>query len=494
MLQGWKLLGSAYRTVISTASRVNDGTGNRTRRAGNRTQQNVRRNAIVLSTVTLACLSLTLGCGNSYRPVVSAINPVGPAGQATKYAYAIANPGSSSSGLLTVIDFAGDTVLATPTILSNPIYFAVNSGGSDGYAINGAGSFNYIPALQNTAQLLSNKVIQSTLPASANPVTVSVATLSGQSATVFVPETGRSRVAVLDSTGSLQQEVAVPANPAYVVAADGAARAYVIAQGSGTGNGSVAALEAGTYSVSSTITVGANPVYGVMTADDRRAIILNKGSVTVSVLNVVNNALDSTTPVIPANGTLGVNPVWADLSPRTNQLVVLNAGDGVNPGSLSIINIPLCNATAQATNPTCVAGNPVDATDFGTVTSTVPVGVNPTMVSVLQDGSRAYVVNAGNAASGTEGSVSVVNLTSGRVTATIPAVSSVAATQAVNSTPAAVYGHPNTIIATTGSPTGKVYITSADNRYLTVLETDTDTVLTHINLQGLGVRVLISTQ
>ena len=450
-----------------------------------------RRSKVVLSAAALAGLLLSAGCGNSYRPVVSAINPVGPAGLATKYAIALSSPSPTSNGLLTIIDYAGDTILSTPAVLSGPNYLAISSGGAQGFAINPAGTFDEFD-LGNPTQLLSSKIVQSTLPAGASPVSISVATLSGQATTVFVPEAGRSRVAVLNTSGSLQQEVAVAGSPSYVVATEGAARAYVISPGSGGGNGQVSALEAGTYSISSTIPVGVNPVYGVMTADDRRAFILNAGSGTVSVLNVVNNALDSTTPVIPATGTLGVNPVWADLSPRTNQLVVLNAGDGVHPGSLSVINIPLCNATAQASNPTCVASNPVDSTDFGRVIATVPVGVNPTMVSVLQDGSRAYVVNAGNAAAGVEGSVSVVNLTSDTVTATIPAVSSTAATMAVNSTPGAVYGHPNTVSATTGTPTGKVYITSSDNRYLTVLETDTDTVLTHVNLQGLGVRVLVT--
>jgi DNA-binding beta-propeller fold protein YncE len=305
---------------------------------------------------------------------------------------------------------------------------------------------------------------------------------------VFVPEPGLSQVAALSSTGSLQQNIAVPNNPVYVVAVDGARRAYAISQGGGT----VSSIEAGNLAVSSTIGVGANPVYGVMTADGTRAFILNQGSGTVSVINVINNGQDMAMPTIPASGTLGQNPVWADLSPVTSELVVLNAGDGVHPGSLSIISIPLCSAIAQASNPNCNFANPVDATGFGAVVATVPVGINPTMVSVLQDGTKAYVANAGNATAGVEGSVSVVNLASGTILATIPAVSSASATVDTTTTPGAVYGHPGTISATTGSPTGRVYVTSPDNKYLTVIETDTNTVLTHINLQGLGVRVLVS--
>jgi hypothetical protein len=55
-----------------------------------------------------------------------------------------------------------------------------------------------------------------------------------------------------------------------------------------------------------------------------------------------------------------------------------------------------------------------------------------------------------------------------------------------------VYGHPNTIAATTGTPTGKVYVTSGDNKFMTVIETDTDVVETHVNLQGTGVKVVLT--
>ena len=143
----------------------------------------------------------------------------------------------------------------------------------------------------------------------------------------------------------------------------------------------------------------------------------------------------------------------------------------------------------------------MDAVGFGTVLATVPVGINPVMVSVLQDGTKAYVANQGVicAAGATnctnvEGSVSVVNLASGLVSATLPGNSSASATADTNTTPTAVYGHPTTIAATTGTPTGKVYVTSLDNKFMTVIETDTDTIETHVNLQGLGVRVVVTAQ
>ena len=146
-------------------------------------------------------------------------------------------------------------------------------------------------------------------------------------------------------------------------------------------------------------------------------------------------------------------------------------------GSLSIINIPLCSAVSLPNNPNCSAANPVDAVGFGQVLATVAVGHSPVMVSVLQDGTRAYVANFADS------TVSVVNLSTNTVTATIPVV-----------------GRPIYIAATQGPPTGKVYVVSADtvapnkNSVMTVIRTDTDSVATTVNLQGIGVSVRVTAQ
>lgn len=437
----------------------------------------------------MAALLGTLGCQPQYRPVVSAVNPVGPASQTAKYALAISNPSPTAAGLITQIDFSGDTVIGIQPILPNPNFLALVPNGSQAFAINNLNAFTDI---SNPTNLAPNVIQQTALPAGANPPTLTAFTFGG-SPRAFVPEPGRTAVAIL-STGfagaALQREITVGANPTYVVGTDATARAYVLSSLNGTGPGQAAAIDGTTLSVSATLPVGVNPIYGVETADLRRAFVLNNGSGTVSVINVTNNVIDNANPTIP----VGQNPVWADLVTATNELVVLNRGNGTAPGSLSIISIPLCSAAAQPTNPACDPLNPVDGVGFGTVVATVPVGINPNTVSVLQDGSRAYVANAGNGTTG--GSVSVVNLVSGVVTATIPAVSSAIPNQtptcADGSTLTCIYGIPNTLAATTGTPTGKVYVTSGNSNYLTVIETDTDAVDTHIDLQGLGVRVRVT--
>jgi hypothetical protein len=445
-------------------------------------------------------VALTAGCGNTYRPVISAINPVGPAGQPTKYAVAVSEPAPNTPGLLTIVDFSGDTVLSTPSVLANPSYFILGNSGSTGYLINSAGALDTF-GVSNPTALLTSDVAQTTLVAGALPVSITPVTGTSAGTTIFIPQTGNTTVAALSSNGpSLLADLSVGANPIYTVGNTSAPRVYALSSGSGTTPGQAAAIETTTAqpTISNTIPVGIDPVYGVMDAGLDRAYILNKGSGTVSVINVQTNVLDLTTPTIPAPtatpNTLGVNPVWAVMVPTLSEIVVLNAGDGTNPGSLSVISVPLCNAVTPVTNPNCNPANPSDAAGFGTVVATVPVGVNPSMVDALSDGSRAYVVNQSNVPGvcNGEGSVSVVNLTSNQVTSTICGISTEAGTTDFNTSPTLVYGHPNTISVTFGTPTGKVYVTSPDNKFMTVIRTDIDAVTTHISLQGLGVRVLVT--
>lgn len=474
-----------------------------------------------LLALAVAPLALVLaGCGNQYRPVVTATNPVGPAGQPNKYAVAISNPNTDPSvtcqtpgaeaGLLTFVDFSGDTIISTPSIQSVPNYIALTSTGTQGFTINNCGTLDSFGA-SNPAGLITSGVLQTTLRAGTAPVTISPISLTsgdaaGGTASVFVPEPGADptlpgSIAALDTNGVLIGEIGVAPGPQYVVGANGAPRIYALSTNNGSGVAS--ALENSTsagLSVSATIGVGIDPVYGLMTADTRRAFVLNQGSQSVSVINVPNNSLDKTTALptgtinIPTvlDGTgnnLASNPVWADFSPLNSELVVLSAGDGVHSGLVTVISIPLCSIAAQPTNPNCDATNPVDANGFGTILEQVPVGVNPTEVTVLHDGTRAYTANSGNGS--TSGSVSVVNLqTSSSVVAKTLTTS---ADNASNLAAGTIFGlHPTTITSSVSTPAGKVYVTSPDSRYLSIIYTDTDTVTTHVPLQGFGVRVTMT--
>ena len=426
-----------------------------------------------------AAFAVLAGCGNTYRPVVTAINPVGPAAQPQKYAAAISTTGTTTPGLLTLVDFSGDTVLITASIGPNPQYFNVDAAGSNGYTLNGDGT---LTSFDISNQLLSSQVVETTLLSGATATS-----LFPQGTFTYVTEPGRNAVAQLSGTPpALKQELSVGSNVVYVVGYNAAQRLYALSQGSAGSIGQASAIDVASNTVTTNVPVGVTPVYGVMTSDFKRAFVMNKGSNTVSVINAQTNALD-TFSGSTGTGTIvvGTAPVWADLAPTKSELVVANAGTGTANGSVSIISIPLCNAAAVSTNVNCDPVNPVDAAGFGSVLANVPVGVNPVVIAVLADGTRAYVANGGNpnlpcasvpvSGVSTGCTVSVVNLTTNTVTATIP-----------------IAGHPGFLALSNATPTGKVYVTSRDNTTMTIIRTDTDSVSTTVDLQGKGVMVRVT--
>ncbi len=443
-----------------------------------------------------------LGCGNTYRPVVAAINPVGPAGQPNKYAVAISQPSAAGPGLVTFVDFSGDTILNTTAIGIAPYYLALDAtsatgSAGTGYTLNNDGTINSFTLSPST--LISNSVLSSSLlPSTPLPNSIFI-----PGSNIYITEPGRSLVAQLSTasfsaTGgaagpALRQELPVSANPIYIVGVPAAPRVYSISQGNGVAAGQVAAIEnlsVGLPTISNTINVGVNPVYGVMSADTRRVFIMNRGSNTVSVINSQTNALDSTHPTVP----VGTAPLWGDLISTRNEIAVLNAGSGTTPGSVTIINTPLCSAVALASNPACDPNNPIDAVNFGQVLATIPVGLNPVVVSVLSDGTKAYVANSGDTvdcATATVklppsaailptngcGTISVINLQTNALEATLT-----------------VAGHPNFLVGTAGTPTGKVYVTSNETSLITILRTDVNQIQTYLDLQGRGVQVRVTAQ
>ena len=454
------------------------------------------------------------GCGNNYRPVVTAINPVGPAAQPEKFAVAISSTGTVANptpGLVTFVDFSGDTILITANVGVDPYYLILNSGGSTGYTLNSDRTLTSFPI---STSLLTSQILQTTLPPFACPLALfpagtstyitNSATNPGPCASTASP--GPNAIFQFASTPlNLQQELTVdPAfSPIYTVGIATAPRVFAISRSNSGGPGQVNTIETSSNTVDpNPIPVGRGPVYGIMTGDAssaaKRAYILNQTDGTVTVINAQTNALD----IVPVGATnpitVGTNPLWADTAPVRNEIVVANAGDGVTAGSVSIISVPLCSATTQPNNPNCDINNPVDAIGFGTVLANVPVGVNPVMVGVLQDttNSRAYVVNSGNpnlpCAAPTAAlplgncTVSVINLATNTVTATIPIGNPAGVgTSLLN-------GHPNYIAATSGTPTGKVYVTSPESNFMTVIRTDIDAVDTTVPLQGNGVSVRVS--
>jgi YVTN family beta-propeller protein len=457
---------------------------------------------LVQAGFALGAAVLVAGCGAGYRPVVTPINPSGPAAQPTSLAAVVSAPSPTSPGIATIIDYSGDTIVAQSPIGPGPITFSVDQTGGTGYTVNSDGTLTNFPVSSN---LQAKNVVYTTLPSSALPVG-----LFSPSAGLWIPDLNGNLADVL--TGSPETfKLSIPVAPtpvAVIGPGTGGERNYAITQGSVASGvlcntspttgppGEADAIEVASYTVSARIPLGSCPAYALQSPDTRRLFVLNRGSDTVTVINSQNNTADNcvcpstgcvnqggqayfchpalplsttavaalqtayagtNTPFSPPNGTAGMTsvagPVYAEFNPTTSQLVVADYDGGL----ISVIDVSLDEY-----------GN--DSQTFGT-TFTIPVGTNPASVTALYDGSRAYTANQ------TDGTVSIVNLTSHTLEKTLP-----------------VNGHPRTVASTQNSLFGKVYVASPDSPYLTIIRTDQDIVDTTVLVEGNIVDVRVSTQ
>jgi YVTN family beta-propeller protein len=435
----------------------------------------------VYTGLALVIAVMVAGCGAGYRPVVTPINPSGPAPQPASLAAVVSSPSPTSPGIATIINYSGDTVMATAPIGVGPITFTLDETGSTGYTVNSDGTITNFPASNNLQQ---KNVTFSTLPSTAIPVN-----LFSPSSGLWMADLFGNVIDVL--TGAPEAfKLAIPVAPTPIgVVGPGVVgqRNYAITQGTvSTGvdcnnspttgpTGEADGIEIADFTVSSRIPLGKCPVFALQSPDSRRLFVLNRGDDTITVINSQNNTLNACTPFVnqvgrlvtchpslPLSTTAGLTgpnvpaiagPVYAEFNAATSQLIVADY-DG---GSATLIDVSLDEF-----------GD--DSATFGT-TFTMPVGANPASVTSLYDGSRAYTANQA------DGTVTVLNLTSHTVLKTV-----------------AVTGHPRTVVSTQNSLYGKVYVAAPDSPYLTILRTDQDIVDTTVLVQGNIVDVRVSTQ
>lgn len=474
-----------------------------------------------------AAALLIAGCGNNYRPTVTTSNPSGPASQVESYAVVVSSSSTSKAGLASIFDYSGDSLVAQASIGPGPTALTVDINGYNAYTLNSDKTLTNFPI---SSSLQEKSITYTTLPSTAQPVNLFspssglwAADLCGTNSTTDVCAWDDDPASLNFSgadvfTGSPEtwlRSVSLAPTP-VMVAAYGAStsRVFGISQGNSAGyndntvahnissamacnispstvavNGEADGIEASSYTISSHIALGKCPVYAVGSTDSKRLYVLNRGSDTISVIDVTKSALNSCTPFVDtetgrtvtchptlplsttALTTTGITPincaatdstcggmtttagpVFAEYNATKNLLVVANY-DG---GTISVIDVSLDEY-----------GN--DSATFGT-TYTIPVGNNPASVTVLYDGSRAYVANQADQ------TVTIVNLSSYTVEKTL-----------------AVTGYPRTVVSTQNSSYGKVYVASPNSNVLTIIRTDEDIVDATPTVTGNIVDVRVST-
>ena len=195
----------------------------------------------------------------------------------------------------------------------------------------------------------------------------------------------------------------------------------------------VGVINAVTSTLIATIPVGFWPTSLVVSPDGSTVYVTNAQSNTISVINASTYTVTATIPA-------GASPQSVVISPDGSTLYVAGSGDITDgeAGTITMIST---------------------ATDA--VTGTISVGDNAgaAAVALSPDGETAYVADAGTNA------VSVIDLTTDAVTATIP-----------------VGLYPDSLAVTPNG--GSVYVANTSSESISVIDTATDTVTATIPIAG----------
>ena len=240
-------------------------------------------------------------------------------GVAVAYAY-IANYHDNT---VSVINTAGNTVVATVPVGNYPVGVSVSPDGSKVYvANNGSSTVSVI----NTA----NNTVVATVPVGNNPLGVCV---SPDGSKVYVANS-----VINTSSNTVVATVPVGFDFGICVSPDGS-KVYETKINSNLVN----VINTANNTVVATVSVGASP-YGVCVSPDGKVYVANNGSNTVSVIHTAYNN------TVVATVSVGAGPIGVCVSPDGSKVYVANGGSN----TVSVIN-----------------------TASNAVVATVPVGNNP---------------------------------------------------------------------------------------------------------------------
>jgi YVTN family beta-propeller protein len=355
------------------------------------------RSRVFASGFLFLLLLLWPSCGDTYRPVAQPI--IGPLPDPSAFHFVISvaqnwtgSPGNvtASAGSASHLDVSGDSNSGNLVTGVLPVHAALTPNGSRLYVVNkGEDSVTV-----NTTTAPTTVAAAVTLLSGSQPTFVHTT----ENANVYVANSGNNTVSVINTTTNVvTATIPVDGSPAALAETPNAQKLYVANQGSN--NVTVIAPQFASLASSSPILVGAPQVWATARADNLRVYVLD----TAGLIHDIDTASDTDLGTVSGVGS-GANFMTYDkvfnrlfvTNPSAATLTILDASTDL-PLARPAIFIP-------------------PAASSGCSTATLV----PTSVTVLGDGSRAYVAGYQVSAGTVCTQLTVIDTGTGAITTTIP--------------------------------------------------------------------------
>lgn len=341
-----------------------------------------RFRALWLFVCTAALLLLAMGCNDTLRQFITPIPaPTGDPGALSHAIILSTNPVASAPGSDMHIDVSGDSAVGVVPLGINPVFIGKST--NRVFTIN-QGDTTTPPTVSIYIALLpqSATVITATLPSSAvKPVAGSTSSAGN----IFIANSGSNDVSVISGTVLAVTVPSIPVGTEPVMIAGNSSnnKIFVVNHNNG-GAGSVTEISTIDNTViKPSIAVGSAPIWAVMSTDGLFVFVVNQGDGTVTVIDASTDAVLPCAAADPncVSGAIkvGTSPNFAFYEPTLKRVYVSNTGSQ----TISVIRAD----NVSAANP------PSKLTD-------ITVSGNPTSVTALSNGSKAYVA-VGNCPAGT---------------------------------------------------------------------------------------------
>ena len=314
--------------------------------------------AVLILTIYLVLLA---GCGDTFRPTIVPLPGVSGDPSSLSQAVVLSTNPSGRPGSDTHIDASGDTNVGIVAVGTNPVFLA-KIGSTRALAINGDETLTFYLALLPTSTGI-NTITQP--PGSTNAISAA----ASSNGNMYIANSGADSVTVVPGSQNVATgNVTVGTQPVSIASNASSNKAYVVNRGSNN----VTVINAVDSTVATTIPVGLSPIWAVVSTDGLLAFVVNQGSGTVTVIDTILDQVAG--PPI----TVGSSPNYAVYDSKLKRLYVNNSGSN----SISVIKADLYDPANSI---------------FPTLLQTIPLsaGPLPTALTVLADGTRAYVARGG---------------------------------------------------------------------------------------------------
>ncbi|MBV8052579.1 MAG: YncE family protein [Acidobacteriaceae bacterium] len=364
------------------------------------------------------------------------ITPPSPNPAFSHVVVVLTDNGNNNPGASTTIDVSGDSATSQSTVGIKPSYAALVANGTRVFVANSADDSvsTFSPSSATPVNTIS-------LPAGSVPTFVA----SSETATVYVSNSGMGTISAISTVNNvITNTIPIGGTPVAMAEMPNAQKLYVANGATAAANGSVVSINTVDKTVNQPVVASAaapwvSPTWVVARSDSQRVYVLDKGSGFVS-------AIDTDFDTVAGTASVGIGADFMVYDPTLNRLYVTN---------------PVAN--------TVVA---IDASNDSLPAISSPVSVpSPVSVTVVPNGTRAYVASAIVSGANVTSRVTVLNAADLTVKATIPltSVPLVCATQTWSELSIAA-----------AADNSRVYVGNCDARNTDVIQTSNDTLLLEI--------------